>query len=91
LLVRAFQKFGKLEDNVRKLIKNPIAKIACGAFHSMAIDRDGKLFSWGEAKCGQTGTGRKSKEPLPKEVPVPGFIAEVSGGFGHSACVNKLG
>lgn len=29
------------------LRKKPIHKIACGAYHSLAIDDEGALYSWG--------------------------------------------
>ena len=50
------------------LKKNPITYIACGASHSMAIDSNGSLYCWGEARFGQTGNGKKTKEPVPIEV-----------------------
>lgn len=33
--------------------------IAAGAYHSLAINYQGKLYGWGEATSGQIGTGRK--------------------------------
>jgi alpha-tubulin suppressor-like RCC1 family protein len=56
------------KDGIRMLKKNPIAYIACGASHSMAIDTSGSLYCWGEARFGQTGNGKKTKEPVPVEV-----------------------
>lgn len=47
------------------LRKKSIHKIACGSYHSLAIDDEGCLYAWGEARSGQTGTGRKIKEPKP--------------------------
>ncbi|EMD00348.1 hypothetical protein BAUCODRAFT_30829 [Baudoinia panamericana UAMH 10762] len=32
-----------------------IAKIACGDYHSLALDRDGRVFSWGDNSSGQLG------------------------------------
>jgi alpha-tubulin suppressor-like RCC1 family protein len=29
------------------LRKKPIQKIACGAYHSLAIDNEGSLYAWG--------------------------------------------
>ena len=59
-----FFKYDHTKD-VKMLRKKPIHKIACGSYHSLAIDEDGALYSWGEARCGQTGTGRKIKEWKP--------------------------
>jgi alpha-tubulin suppressor-like RCC1 family protein len=32
-------------------------KVACGASHTVAIARDGRLFGWGSSEFGQTGAG----------------------------------
>ena len=41
--------------------KTAVKDIACGSYHSMAIDEHGNLYCWGEARFGQTGNGRKIK------------------------------
>ncbi|KAL4436169.1 hypothetical protein ABPG74_018153 [Tetrahymena malaccensis] len=46
-------------------IKKRIKYITCGAYHSLAITDSGQLYSWGEARLGQTGTGKKKSEPYP--------------------------
>ena len=43
------------------LRKKQVCKIACGAYHSLAIDSEGDLYVWGEAISGATGTGLKVK------------------------------
>ncbi|KRW99588.1 Regulator of chromosome condensation 1/beta-lactamase-inhibitor protein II [Pseudocohnilembus persalinus] len=45
-----------------------IKKIACGSNHSMALNTDGELYIWGEAKLGQCGTGKKPMLPKPVKV-----------------------
>jgi len=40
-------------------LKIPIVKIACGAYHSLALTDKGELYTWGEAKLGQCGSGKK--------------------------------
>lgn len=52
------------------LRKKPIYKIACGAYHSLAIDSEGSLYAWGEAISGATGTGLKVKEPKPVKLDI---------------------
>ncbi len=34
----------------------------------MAIDASGTLYCWGEARFGQTGNGKKTKEPTPVSI-----------------------
>jgi len=48
--------------------KNPPTQIACGAYHSLAIDGNGKLYTWGEARFGQLGNGKGVKEMTPIRV-----------------------
>ncbi|CAK72743.1 unnamed protein product (macronuclear) [Paramecium tetraurelia] len=48
--------------------KNRIQLIACGAYHSLAVDQQGALYGWGEARFGQLGTGRKVSEQLPSRI-----------------------
>jgi alpha-tubulin suppressor-like RCC1 family protein len=43
------------------LKKIPILSVACGAYHSIAIDNKNQVYCWGEARYGQTGSGKKTK------------------------------
>ena len=36
-----------------------MASIACGAFHNMALSREGKVFTWGTNDYGQLGNGEE--------------------------------
>ena len=55
-----------------------IVSIACGDSHSMAVDKDGRLFAWGAAACGQLGIDNLSYLPKDGEgnpfEPEPKFI-----------------
>jgi len=33
----------------------PVAKVACGDYHSLALDKDGRVFAWGDNSSGQLG------------------------------------
>lgn len=52
------------------LQKTSIISIACGSYHSIAIDSNNSIYCWGEARYGQTGNGKKTKEPIPTPVDV---------------------
>lgn len=39
----------------------PVVYIAAGAFYSLAITHDNKLYGWGESRLGQLGLGVKSR------------------------------
>ncbi|KAL9055389.1 MAG: hypothetical protein Q9162_003586 [Coniocarpon cinnabarinum] len=39
-----------------------ISQIATGDYHSVALDKQGRVFAWGDNQKGQLGTGETSKE-----------------------------
>lgn len=55
--------------------------IACGAYHSLAITSDFKLYGWGEAKLGQIGSYSKQNQYQPVEITFPPFEKEVNSDF----------
>lgn len=58
--VTHFYKYDTSKE-IKMLRKKQVCKIACGAYHSLAIDSAGDLYVWGEAISGATGTGLKVK------------------------------
>ena len=52
------------------LRKIPIIAVSCGSYHSIAIDSENQIYCWGEARFGQTGNGKKSKETIPTLVKI---------------------
>eukprot|EP00057_Strongylocentrotus_purpuratus_P007783 XP_011662257.1 PREDICTED: probable E3 ubiquitin-protein ligase HERC4 [Strongylocentrotus purpuratus] len=53
---------GDIENKPRPRILKHLAsyqfvKVCCGSLHSMALTRDGRLFSWGDNTYGQLGIG----------------------------------
>ena len=38
----------------------PVSQIACGEYHTIAVCRDGSLWTWGRNNCGQLGHGNCS-------------------------------
>ncbi|HEY2053841.1 MAG TPA: putative Ig domain-containing protein [Solirubrobacterales bacterium] len=59
----------------------PIAQIAAGADHSLAVTAGGQLFAFGENKYGQLGStvnnGGYTPNPVPTSVGLPGAIGPV--------------
>jgi len=70
-----------------------IRQIACGAFHSVAISLDGRVFSWGRGDNGRLGLGGNGNESSP--VCVSDFdgmeISSISCGAEHSGAVSADG
>jgi hypothetical protein len=42
-----------------------ITRIGCGSDHSLAVDAQGRLYTWGWGEEYMLGTGKKVNEPLP--------------------------
>lgn len=75
-----------------------ITKIACGSYHSFAVDSQGRLYSWGLNNFGElgveNGVGEDSAvvlEPTLVETLVDYKIAQVSGGEHHSIACTEDG
>ena len=65
-----------------------IATAACNNF-SLALDRDGQVYAWGQNQYGQLGTGDNTLSTVPKKVISTGALAgkrviALSGSFNHS-------
>lgn len=56
---------------MKSFFRNPVIFIACGAYFSLAITKNNKLYGWGEARMGQLGLGKKTRMVrLPTHIPV---------------------
>jgi regulator of chromosome condensation len=79
------------------LPRGKITKIACGSYHSFAIDKDGKAWGWGLNNFGEIGIDSNAGEDdavilRPAKVTALGdhVITDIDGGEHHSlACSSK--
>ena len=47
----------------------PVSQLACGEYHTIAVCRDGSLWTWGRNNCGQLGHGNCSENyKIPTQV-----------------------
>jgi len=70
-----------------------ISEITAGGFHTCALTTEGAALCWGDGVAGQLGNGRTTYSPLPVDVDVSDFDAEVSSitaGDSHT-CARALG
>ncbi len=52
----------------RGLGHRKVAMVACGGFHTLAVDRQGALWAWGLGKSGQLGLGDRENRSWPARV-----------------------
>ncbi|XP_066487809.1 probable E3 ubiquitin-protein ligase HERC6 [Tiliqua scincoides] len=71
-----------------------IIQTACGHYHSIALTRDGRVYSWGQNTYGQLGLGKgESFKARPQHVSALNGIplAEVAAGGAHSFALSLSG
>ncbi|GME63451.1 hypothetical protein GTA08_BOTSDO05678 [Neofusicoccum parvum] len=80
------------------LPRKKITQIACGAYHSFAIDKSGNVWAWGLNNFGETGLPENAGEDdaviiKPNKVPALAGknIKMIDGGGHHSAAVTEDG
>ncbi|XP_043693082.1 ultraviolet-B receptor UVR8-like [Telopea speciosissima] len=57
-------------QKVQLLVGEDIVQVSCGGTHSVALTRDGRMFSFGRGDHGRLGYGRKVTTGHPNEVPI---------------------
>jgi len=67
-----------------------IAQVAAGDYHSLALDRQGRIFSWGDNQRGQLGIGETSKETTYYESPTMVPITKIYAGTSQQPKVTKI-
>ena len=58
--------------------------LAAGGFHSLAIDGNGRLITWGSGFAGQLGDGHTADSDTPLVAALPGPVTSVSAGRYHT-------
>lgn len=90
-------KMSSLTPQGMGLPRGKIVKIACGAYHSFAVDKDGQVWGWGLNNFGEIGVQSNAGEDEAvilkpaKLTDLSGhFISDIDGGVHHSvACSDK--
>ena len=71
-----------------------IRDISCGSYHNLAVDCNGRLYSWGYNSCGQCGIGNENTVASPglvKGLTKNISIIGIDCGVFHSYCLSKDG
>jgi len=53
---------------VMEFSSNQFVFVACGSWHTMAINSQGNLFGWGDNRFGQVGESKKSSVRYPTAI-----------------------
>ena len=69
----------------------PIAMLAAGHGHVLAVGRNGTVWSWGANSAGQLGTGSLGERTMPAKVSLPAHIKTVAAWDTHSFAVDDMG
>ena len=69
------------------------SQIACGAFHTAALTKDGKVFTWGYNFFGQLGHGDTFNRYIPTKVAALDeyVIIQIACGHSHMAALTENG
>jgi len=82
-------KYGQLGLGDNKQINNTpqmipsiqnITQISCGGYHSLVLDSEGRIFSFGRNEYGQLGLGDNSHKNTPQMIPSIQNITQISCG-----------
>ncbi len=81
---------GSLPEIMQSL--NIVSSISCGSKHCIAVDRQGRCFTWGWGGDGQLGHGSCDDLPVPTHVAhIQDTVVQVAGGSGHSVALTSTG
>ncbi|XP_012973177.1 probable E3 ubiquitin-protein ligase HERC6 isoform X2 [Mesocricetus auratus] len=89
-----FEKINLTPMKIKALDGIKIIQVSCGHYHSLALSKDGQVFSWGSNAQGQLGLGKQSgAQAKPQKVKtlqgIP--LAQVAAGGAHSFALSLTG
>lgn len=70
---------------------NNIIEVAAGSYHSLALDINGKVYSFGDNEYGQLGLGNKNSRQIPTLIPNLPKIISISAAVNISAILSENG
>ena len=65
--------------------------LSCGAHHTIAYTKEGRMFGWGKNDKRQLINSEKSSVSLPKEISLNFRVSSVAAGWSHSICATVEG
>lgn len=61
-----------------------VAQVSAGAFHSLALLKNGKVMAWGNNEAGELGDGTTTKRTTPVEVEGLSEVVAIAAGYNES-------
>ncbi|XP_078386325.1 putative E3 ubiquitin-protein ligase HERC6 [Cetorhinus maximus] len=77
-----------------ELSRVPIVQVTCGRYHSLALSKDGAIYSWGQNSYGQLGLGEGVYSQLQpnRVISMTGIpVAQIAAGGRHSFALSFAG
>ncbi len=69
----------------------PVASLATGVGHVLALDMQGQVWAWGANSAGQLGVGSLTASVMPVLIKLPRRIRQIAAGDTHSFAVDERG
>lgn len=82
-----------LPTKVQGLAGRVIDRVACGWRHSLVVDKEGRVCTFGWSRYGQLGHGDNEDQLVPKQVDALAHVrvAHVAGGWRHTVAADEQG
>ncbi|XP_067850557.1 probable E3 ubiquitin-protein ligase HERC4 [Heptranchias perlo] len=77
-----------------ELFRVPIVQVTCGRYHSLALSKDGAIYSWGQNSYGQLGLGEGFNSQIRPQcvISLTGIpVAQIAAGGRHSFALSLSG
>lgn len=81
----------RLDGPARITALPPVALLATGHGHVLALDTKGQVWSWGANAAGQLGSGGLVESDVPTPLTLPARIQRIAAGDTHSFAVDDRG
>lgn len=78
-------------DPFKLNIEKKVIQISTGCYHSLALDVEGNIWSWGSNSFGQLGDGTTTANSSPKQISVDNKFVQIAAGGTHSLALDTNG
>lgn len=78
---------------IEPLCCESIIQVVASKYHSLALTKEGQVYSWGHGRAGRLGLGDENTQPEPRLINFPVLISirMISAGENHTLAVTDLG